>query len=250
MDCRHQRYESGPELVRIPIRGGEPVGLGEGYGAVWSPDGTRLAFVSSRGGFERVWVMRADGVSPEEVKDSPVGNPLLTWLPDGRLAWQTPGNQNYRIRDLRTGQDEYLLKDDSFGWVFLPQFSPRGDQVAVLWNRRMKRPSDLGLWLLSWPGREERRLTPQELRPIGWSTDGQWIYASPYQGRAVVRVSARTGKTERAGEFPVGTLQDNFCDLTPDRSAIICSLTEQKSDAWLIEDFDPAVPKDVGGRVR
>ena len=34
-------------------------------------------------------------------------------------------------------------------------------------------------------------------------------------------------------------LENNFCDLTPDRSAIICSLTEQKSDAWLMEDFDP-----------
>ena len=152
------------------------------YGAAWSADGTRLAFVSRRSGSQRVWVMRADGVSPEEVKDSPVGNALLTWLPDGRLAWPTPGNQNYRIRDLRTGRDEYLLNDDSFGWVFLPQFSPRGDQVAVGWNRRMKQPSDPGLWLLSWPGREERRLTPEELVPIGWSTDGEWIYASPIQG--------------------------------------------------------------------
>ena len=75
-----------------------------------------------------MWVTRADSPSPEEVKDSPVGNDIVIWLPDGRLAWPTPDKRNYRIRDLRTGRDEYLLRDDSLGWVFHPRFSPRGDQ--------------------------------------------------------------------------------------------------------------------------
>ena len=113
----------------------------------------------------------------------------------------------------------------------------------------MRRPHDPGLWLLSWPGREERRLTPEVMAPIGWSADGEWIYATPPAGRAVFRVSVRTGKTERIGQFPVGTLENNFCDLTPDRSAIICSLTEQKSDAWIMENFDPDVRREVGGGV-
>lgn len=30
---------------------------------------------------------------------------------------------------------------------------------------------------------------------------------------------------------------------------IICSLTEQKSDAWLIEDFDRETRTDAGGHV-
>jgi len=59
----------------------------------------------------------------------------------------------------------------------------------------------------------------------------EWIYAAPLTGRSFVRVSVRTGKTERLGQFPVGTLKNNFCDLTPDRATIVCSLTERKSDA-------------------
>jgi Tol biopolymer transport system component len=241
--------ESDPELVKIPIGGGEPVALGEGTGPAWSADGQRLAFVSRRSGSKRMWVTRADSVWPEEVKDSAVGNEFPIWLPDGRLAWPTPDARNYRIRDLRTGRDEHLLKDDSIGWVFHPRFSPRGDQVVVWWNRRIKQPYDRGVWLLSWPGREERRLTSEDLTPIGWSADGEWIYATAFAGRAVFRVSGRTGKTERIGQFPVGTLENNLCDLTPDRSAIICSLTEQQSDAWLMENFDPEVREEVGGRV-
>ena len=58
-------------------------------------------------------------------------------------------------------------------------------------------------------------------------------------GSDVVRVSARTGKTERVGQFPVGSLQDNVCDLTPDRATIVCGLTVVHSDAWLMENFDP-----------
>lgn len=194
-----------------------------------------------------MWVARADGVRPEEVKDSAVGIERLVWLPDGRLAWPTPDNRNYRIRDLQTGRDEYLVKDDTVGWVFEPRFSPRGDQVALAWNRRMKRPHDPGMWLLSWPGREERRLTTEALNPIGWSADGEWIYAAPNSGRAVFRVSTRTGKTERVGQFPAGTFETDTCDLTPDRVAIICSLTEQKSDAWMMENFDTEIPTSRAG---
>ena len=238
---------SDPEIVKIPIAGGEPVRLGDGTGAAWSADGRSLALISRRSGPPRVWVARAERAWPQEVKDSAVGHDFLTWLPDGRLAWPTPDNRNYRIRDLGTGRDEYLLTNDSVGWVFQPQFSPGGDQVALEWNREIK--GDPGLWLLSWPGRQGRRLTSEKLSPIGWSADAEWIYAFERSGRAVFRVSVRTGKTERIGQFPVGDLAGDSCDLTHDRAAIICSLSEQKSDAWLIENFDPDVRTSVGGRV-
>ena len=42
-----QGTESDPRIVKIPIGGGEPVQLAAGGAAVWSPDGRRLAFVSS-----------------------------------------------------------------------------------------------------------------------------------------------------------------------------------------------------------
>jgi hypothetical protein len=93
--------------------------------------------------------------------------------------------------------------------------------------------------LLSWPSREERFLARQ-VWPIGWSADGEWIYAVQPAGWALVRVSPRTDRTETIGQFPVG-LEVNTCDLTPDRDAIICSLRERKVDAWVMENFDPDI---------
>jgi Tol biopolymer transport system component len=230
--------ESDPHLVRIPIGGGEPVRLTEGFGPAWSPNGRRLAFVSRRTGSPRVWVASADGVQPTEVKDSPVGNPLLTWLSDWRLAWPTPDNRNYRIRDLRTGNDEYLVKDATVGWVFQPVFSPQGDQIAVEWNRMMD--IDDGLWIVSWPARDERRLATS-MSPIGWSVDAEWVYAFMHGRPDVFRVSVRTGKPERIGSFPTALQPGSECDLTADRAAIVCGLSEVKADAWIMYDFDPAI---------
>ena len=227
--------QSAPQVVKIPIGGGEPVRLGDGIWPVWSPDGQQLAFTSRRSGSPRVWISGANGQWPKEVKDSAVGEQRPAWLPDGRLAWQTQDRQNYRIRDLWTGRDQYLFKDASvFHWVD-PRFSPRGDQLVL----RSEDQYDAGLLLLSWPSREERFLARQA-RPIGWSADGEWIYAIPPAGGALVRVSQRTGGTETIGQFPVG-LDVSTCDLTPDRDAIVCSLVDQKSDAWVMENFDPDI---------
>ena len=227
------------ETVRIPAAGGEAVALVRGAGATWSPDGRRLAFVSARGGKPRVWVGDVQGQDPVEVSGADVSDPFLAWLPDGRLAWKSPDSRNYVIRDLKSGREEGLVADPSVGLVFQPRFAPAGDRVAVYWNRRGKQ----GLWVLTWPGRAERYLAPL-LRPMGWSADGKTIYAYAREGREVVKVDSTTGRVHPAVRFPVGTLSAlEACDLSPDRRTVVCSLDESKSDVWVVDNFDPHVPR-------
>jgi serine/threonine protein kinase/Tol biopolymer transport system component len=231
-----------PRIVKIPIDGGDPIVLAAGSAGAWSPDGQRLAFVTGSYVAQRVWVSGADGLQPHEVKDSASLSSLVTWLPDGRLAWQTPDARNYRIRDLTTGREELLVKNPELGFVFQPHFSPRGDQVAITWNRGDgNRGYNRGLWLLSWPSREGRLLAAN-LWPIGWSDDGEWIYAYEASTSAVVRVSSHTSEIRPVGTFPQGTLEISDCSLTPDRQSIVCALTEEFADAWIVDHFDPDVP--------
>jgi Tol biopolymer transport system component len=173
------------------------------------------------------------------VKSDEPANELVTWLPDGRLAWLTYDSRNYRIRDLASGKDELLVKNPEVGWVFHPTFSPGGDQVAVYWNRRDGRR---GLWVLSWPAREERFVAPNRW-PVGWSEHGDWIYAYEVSTSAIVKVSPRTTTIEPVGSFPRGVFvyDSSPCSLTPDRQAIVCSLYEGVTDAWIVDHFDPDV---------
>ena len=57
--------------------------IGRAGSPTFSPDGTKLAFVSDRTGVPQVWVAAADGSAPVQVTkgDDPIGR--VTWSPNG-----------------------------------------------------------------------------------------------------------------------------------------------------------------------
>ena len=147
-------------IVKLPAAGGGVVDLAAGGAAVWSPDGKRLAFVTGPFTAQRIWVSDAEGRAPQEVKGAETQSNLVTWIPDGRLAWQTRDARNYRIRDLASGQEELLVKNPQVGLSSNPTFSARRPGCAVLGQERRAERTE-GLWVLSWPSREERFLVPK-----------------------------------------------------------------------------------------
>ena len=161
--------------------------------------------------------MRADGRQLEQLQNSaPSDNLLTAWTPDGRVMWQevTSMNQmNYRMRDLSSGHDSFLLPVDSYGWVFLPEFAPSGKELAVFWNRDGGRR---GLYVLSWPALDSRLLTNATYWPIGWSADGAAVIAEGEGG--VWSVSTRKGQSRPLTRGPLAG--DDRGDVTPDGSTL------------------------------
>ena len=76
------------DLYRLPISGGDAVALTDGiawdFQPRFSPDGSRIAFVSDRSGAENIWTMNVDGEDLQQVSDESshlLHNPA--WTPDG-----------------------------------------------------------------------------------------------------------------------------------------------------------------------
>ncbi len=69
----------------------------------WSPDGTRIAFVSTRGGRESIATMRADGSGVRVLTRGP-RDLSPDWSPDGRRLAFTRGGQVLTMRADGTGQ--------------------------------------------------------------------------------------------------------------------------------------------------
>lgn len=56
----------GSNVVRLTNAGNAATGANTNYGVSWSPDGTRIAFTSTRGGNSDIWVMNSDGSNPSK----------------------------------------------------------------------------------------------------------------------------------------------------------------------------------------
>ncbi|WP_114521846.1 amidohydrolase family protein [Altererythrobacter sp. ZODW24] len=79
------------DIYTLPIAGGTPVRIAEGL--AWevqprfSPDGSRIAFTSDRGGGDNIWIMNADGSDKRQLTKEDFR--LLhqpTWSPDGQFV--------------------------------------------------------------------------------------------------------------------------------------------------------------------
>jgi Tol biopolymer transport system component/predicted Ser/Thr protein kinase len=104
---------------------------------VWSPDGTQIAYISSQAGKPwKIFLISAQGGSPEELLPENAGEVDATWSPDGaRLAFgrlssavDTAAN-DIQLVDMKTRQTSTL--PGSRG-LFSPRWSPDGRYLAAL----------------------------------------------------------------------------------------------------------------------
>jgi len=98
----------------------------------WSPDGTRIAFMSrSWDGADDVYVMNADGSNLTNLTHDSAWNQLPVWSPDGtRIAFQAirDGRGDIFVMNADGSNPVNLTNDSDFHLA--PVWSPNGAQIA------------------------------------------------------------------------------------------------------------------------
>jgi Tol biopolymer transport system component/DNA-binding CsgD family transcriptional regulator len=160
----------------------------------WSPDGSRIAFISNRDGNSEIYVMAADGSGQTRLTNNPGDDRGLAWSPDGsRLAFTSnrDGTQmeiyvvaadgsnvtrlaNFTNTSVADCPPDNVCPDAD---VFVLAWSPDGSRIAfnlihtdVAYKIHVMNADGFGLTSLSDPTKEQ----PVEVSPA-WSPDSSRI---------------------------------------------------------------------------
>ena len=142
----------------------------------WSPDGKRIAFVSSRDGNCEIYVMGADGSSPVNVTRTEFDEVHPSWSPDGErivVASDEAGGADLVVIDAATGE-RTLLTDGGLIHNY-PDWSPGGGLIAFSGGQSPAGPGSIHeLHIVSEGGGTPKALTDFDslLAAPEWSPSG------------------------------------------------------------------------------
>jgi Tol biopolymer transport system component len=138
----------------------------------WSPDGSRIAFRTDRGGNHEIYVMASDGSDPVNLTRSDAEERSPAWSPDGtRIAFSSDrdGERDIYVMD-PDGTDVVRLPvpgDDEY-----PTWSPDGKRIAF--TNYCTTCTSASLMVMDADGRGPEQLVPGAGWP-DWSPSGNLI---------------------------------------------------------------------------
>ncbi|MEF8796865.1 MAG: hypothetical protein V5A22_12325 [Salinivenus sp.] len=146
---------------------------------VWSPDGTRIAFESNRGGEPDIYAMDADGTNVTQLTSSGAGDFHPRWSPDGsRIAFisNRDGNDELYAMDADGTNETRLTNFD--GDDDQPRWSPDGSKIAFRRDDAIvDDPGSFELFVVDDDGSNVVELTDRDQNDAlpTWSPDSEQI---------------------------------------------------------------------------
>ena len=167
--------DAGTDLVALPLGGGEGrrITVGRGRASTqpsFSPDGTRLAYMSDRSGHPEVYIADVDGANAELLTAAAFGDrdyrASPDWSPDGRLvAFQSRNGGTFQIMTINL-RDQTVRQVTDVGRNDDPSWAPDSRHLVFTSSRSGARQ----LWITDIEtGRTRQLPCGSECRLAAWS---------------------------------------------------------------------------------
>jgi WD40 repeat protein len=186
------------DLWRVPLDGhGAPERItdaaGDDRSGAWSPDGTRLAFDSTRDGNTELYLVDADGSETVRLTDTPSSEWAASWSPDGsRIAYTSDATGIAQIWTMNAdGSNPAQLTFSPDGNLW-PAWSPDGSRIAfTAWA-----PEGTQVWSMAVDGSDPRNLSnsPSSHDSVwdgSWGPDGRIAFTRSGPAPAALQPIAR-----------------------------------------------------------
>lgn len=114
------------EIEKVPLEGYS------GYGAVWSPSGNKVAFISNEDGDDDIYLLDLEDGSKTQLTNNPLNDWYPQWSPDGSSILFTYGDWETDVWELRTintdgSNEQTLITETDSGNA---SWHPDGNQIA------------------------------------------------------------------------------------------------------------------------
>lgn len=226
------------------------------FSPAFSPDGTQIAFFSTRTDNEDVFVMNADGSEVTQLTDDPARDSAPVWSPDGsQIAFVSARDGDRNIFIMNADGTGVNRLTDHPGEDFAPEFFPDGSLIAFVSDRNGSRD----IFLMNADGTDVKPLIAeagQQFAPA-FSPDGSQlafvrenpdhdIFVLNVEGMDVVQVTANPNDDLAPEWSPDGTHIVFFSSRFAD-SEIFAVEVGDETEAGLIQITDD--PADDAGPV-
>jgi TolB protein len=143
----------------------------------WSPDGKTVAFTSTRGKNQDIWIMDAHGKNLKRLTSDTAIDNSPTWSPDSkRIAFASARSGNFEIWSMNADGSEQKKLTDHPRMDYWPVWSPDGKAIAFTSNR----DGNYEIYMMHTDGSNVRNISnhPGHDSFAAWSPDGRrlaWI---------------------------------------------------------------------------
>ncbi|MEE2777634.1 MAG: amidohydrolase family protein [Acidobacteriota bacterium] len=205
------------DLYTLPISGGDAVPLLTGMAfesmPAYSPDGSRIAFVSDRDGGENLWIADASGDNPKKLsKDEKASFLSPTWTPDGRFVIASRSTRSLGVHEL------WMYHVDGGSGVQLTKSQPQPK------TPRNQRHNAMGA-----------QVSPDGRYLYYARRNGAWTYNTPsFPLWQIVRRELATGDEDVVTRDPMGAFRPV---LSPDGSRLVYATRFETQTGLRVRDL-------------